>query len=175
MVQSITLRGGAIDRFAGEALLATFGGMVDLKGPCTLALEAAREMRVRLELLNTTWKARQRAQLDNSISLHVGEVVLAYLGSAWRRDFSLVGAPAATASKVGALPPEPHHPIRLTGAFFEHLPPSMKALCRPLAAAQLPGHRAPLELYGVPEGPYAPPIQPPVEAAPVRDTPVTCE
>jgi adenylate cyclase len=156
MVQSITLRGGAIDRFAGDCLVATFGGMVSVQAPCILALEAAREMRIRLALLNTTWKARGRGQLDNNISLHVGEVVLGNIGSARHRDFTLVGSPVTTALRVGALPREPGHPIILTEAFHARLPATMKALCRTLGLAQVPGSRAPLELHGVPEGPNTP-------------------
>lgn len=173
MVQSITLRGGAIDRFAGDSLLATFGGMVELKAPHALALEAAREMRIRLELINSSWQPRRRAKLDNSISLHVGEVVFGKIGSVLHRDFTLVGSPTHTASHVVGLPREPSYPILLTGAFYEGLPPSMKAQCRRLGTAQVPGHHAPLELYGVHEGPHAPPAQASEQAPPVRDTPVT--
>ncbi len=174
MVQSITLRGGTIDRFAGDSLLATFGGMVELKAPCALALEAAREMRVRLELLNSSWQLRRRGQLDNTISLHVGEVVVGSIGSARRRDFTLVGSPATTASRVVALPRENGYPILLTGTFYERLPPSMKTPCRRLGTTQLPGHRVPLDLYGVPEGPHAPPDVT-GEAPPPREAPVSRE
>ncbi|WP_224244916.1 adenylate/guanylate cyclase domain-containing protein [Hyalangium gracile] len=175
MAQAITLRGGAIDRFAGDSLLATFGGVMALESPCTLALEAAREMRFRLELLNSSWRLRGRAPLDNNIGLHVGEVVLGVMGSAQHRDVTLVGQPVSTAAQVGAIPREPGYPILLTEAFHAQLPPSQKSTCRRLGSVQVKGHSAPMELYGILEGPIVMPVRVPVDTPYARDTTVTWE
>ncbi len=151
MVGAITSRGGVIDKFIGDAVMATFGGLVPLENPSASALEAAREMRERLEALNARWRQEGRTPFDNGIGLHVGEVVLGAIGSEQRKDFTVIGDAVNTASRVESLTKQYASPLLITGALYARLPEPLKARCQPLGQAQVKGRRAALELYGVPD------------------------
>lgn len=151
MVSAIRAHGGVIDKFIGDAVMATFGGLVPLENPSVAALEAAREMRRRLKALNARWQQAGQAPFDNGIGLHVGEVVLGAIGSEQRKDFTVIGDAVNTASRVESLTKQYGHPLLITGALYGRLPASLQALCQPLGTAQVKGRRATLELYGVPE------------------------
>jgi adenylate cyclase len=151
MVSAITAHGGVIDKFIGDAVMATFGGLVPLQNPSAAALEAAQEMRRRLKALNARWQQAGKAPFDNGIGLHVGEVVLGAIGSEQRKDFTVIGDAVNTASRVESLTKQYGHPILITGALYSRLPASLRALCQSLGMAQVRGRRAALELYGVPE------------------------
>lgn len=93
-------RGGAIDKFIGDGLMATFGVPQPLDAPERNALEAAQDMLVRLSRLNGELKAQGHAPLEIGIGIHVGEVVAGYVGTRRRRDFTVIGDPVNTASQL---------------------------------------------------------------------------
>ena len=74
-------KGGDVDKFMGDAIMAIFEGQ---KGGA-LALEAALEIRRELQNLETSTK------LSVGIGVHCGEVVSGYVGSQGRADFTVIG------------------------------------------------------------------------------------
>ena len=81
MVAAITSRGGTVDKFIGDAVMAVFGGLLPLDDPAEAALDAALAMRGRLAALNVTRQQRGWATLDNGIGLHRGDVLQGTIGS----------------------------------------------------------------------------------------------
>ncbi|MDY7230059.1 adenylate/guanylate cyclase domain-containing protein [Hyalangium rubrum] len=173
MVGAITEHGGIIDKFIGDAVMATFGGLVPLENPSASALEAAQQMRQRLHALNTRWWREGRTAFDTGIGLHVGEVVLGAIGSEQRKDFTVIGDAVNTASRVESLTKQYGHPILVTSALYSRLPAALQARCRALGTAQVKGRRAALELYGLPDAHSAPEVRGGEEAPHPRDTLVT--
>lgn len=92
--------GGAIDKFIGDGLVATFGVPQPLPAPQRNALEAAQDMLVRLARLNTELVAEGLAPLEIGIGIHGGEVLAGYVGSRRQRDFTVIGDPVSTASRL---------------------------------------------------------------------------
>jgi class 3 adenylate cyclase len=154
MVGAIRRHGGVVDKFIGDAVMATFGGLVRLEEPCAAAVEAAREMRQRLGELNARWAREGHAPFENGSGLHGGEVVLGAIGSEERKDFTVIGDAVNTASRVESLTKQ-YGPILITGALYARLPGHLKALCQPLGAAHVKGRKAALELHAV----EAPPVR----------------
>ncbi len=148
---AIAEHGGVIDKFIGDAVMATFGGLVPLENPSASGLAAAREMRRRLEALNARWRREGRVPFDSGIGLHVGEVVLGAIGSQQRKDFTVIGDAVNTASRVESLTKQYGQPILVTSALHSRLPEALRGACQPLGTAQVRGRRAALELYGVPD------------------------
>jgi adenylate cyclase len=149
MVGAIHQHGGVVDKFIGDAVMATFGGLVPLENPSASAVEAAREMRRRLAGLNQQWAREGQAPFDNGIGLHLGEVVLGAIGSEERKDFTVIGDAVNTASRVESLTKQYGQPILVTGALFTRLPPDLQALGQSLGSAQVKGRKAALELFGM--------------------------
>jgi adenylate cyclase len=96
-------RGGVIDKFIGDGLMATFGVPLPLPSPERNALEAAQGILVRLVRLNAELKAEGLAPLEIGIGIQAGDVLAGYVGSRRRRDFTVIGDPVETASRLEGL------------------------------------------------------------------------
>lgn len=96
-------QGGAIDKFIGDGLMATFGVPQALETPEKNAMEAAQNMLVRITRLNTELAAQGLAPIEIGIGIHSGEVLAGYVGSRKRRDFTVIGDPVNTASRLESM------------------------------------------------------------------------
>ena len=104
-------RGGSIDKFIGDGLMATFGVPQPLPAPERNALEAAQDMLVRLVRLNEALKAEGLEPLEIGIGIHTGEVLAGYVGSRKRRDFTVIGDPVNTASRLEGMSKTLGYPV----------------------------------------------------------------
>jgi adenylate cyclase len=104
-------RGGSIDKFIGDGLMATFGVPQPLPAPERNALEAAQDMLVRLVRLNAELKAEGQEPLEIGIGIHAGDVLAGYVGSRKRRDFTLIGDPVNTASRLEGMSKTLGYPV----------------------------------------------------------------
>ncbi|MHB8872864.1 MAG: adenylate/guanylate cyclase domain-containing protein [Myxococcaceae bacterium] len=141
MVAAITRNGGVVDKFIGDAVMGVFGGLRELDNPAASAFAAAREMREALAALNQERIARGLPALHNGVGLHFGEVVQGPLGSARRRDFTVIGDAVNTASRIEGLCKQFGQPLVLSEATHRRLPPAMQAACSSLGEVQVKGRR----------------------------------
>lgn len=111
MSAAIHGHGGAIDKFIGDGLMATFGVPQPLEAPERNALEAAQDMLVRLHRLNGELQAQGHAPLEIGIGIHVGEVLAGYVGTRRRRDFTVIGDPVNTASRLESMSKTLGYPV----------------------------------------------------------------
>jgi class 3 adenylate cyclase len=148
MVGAIHAHGGVVDKFIGDAVMATFGGLVDLPNACEAGVRAALEMRRRLRAHNVSVGG---VPWDNGIGLHIGEVVLGSIGSADRKDYTVIGDCVNTASRVEAMTKDHAQAILVTGELHAGLPRELQAACVSVGEVAVRGRKAPLVLYGVPD------------------------
>ncbi len=99
MVQAIHSEGGVVDKFMGDAIMAVFG-LAEEKRPEQSALNCAKKMRQRLEVLNQGFKAQELPQLSHGIGIHSGEVIAGYLGSQERLEFTVIGSSVNIAARI---------------------------------------------------------------------------
>jgi adenylate cyclase len=149
MVTAITKHGGVVDKFVGDAIMAVFGGVIDLPSPAAAALDAAAEMRRRLEELNGGWERRGVPPFAVGIGIHHGEVVQGTIGSAERKEFTVIGDVVNTAARLETLTKEKGLPIVVSRAVVELLPAPRRAACEPLGAVKLKGKQREVEVFGV--------------------------
>lgn len=108
---AIHSRGGAIDKYIGDGLMATFGMPQPLPAPERNALEAAQDLLTRIERVNVTLAAEGLAPLQIGVGIHSGEVLAGYVGSRKRRDFTVIGDPVNTASRLEGMTKEVGYPV----------------------------------------------------------------
>ncbi|MEW5854185.1 MAG: adenylate/guanylate cyclase domain-containing protein [Myxococcota bacterium] len=149
MVGAIQRHGGIIDKFIGDAVMAVFGGVLELENPSENALRAAREMRAVLRTLNARWAAAGMPQLDNGIGLHRGEVLQGTVGSADRKEFTVIGDAVNTASRLESATKDFQQSILISQALHDALTSSSQAHCRHLGQARLKGKAQEVTVYGV--------------------------
>jgi len=147
MVGAITSRGGVVDKFIGDAVMATFGGVLAIADPAGAALDAAREMRRRLAALNERWQREGARPIDNGIGLHAGEVLQGTIGSAERKEFTVIGDPVNTAARIESLTREQDHPVLVSAAFVDELPAERRAECALLGNFKLKGKEKTVDIF----------------------------
>jgi adenylate cyclase len=138
-VPVINARGGHVDKFTGDGLLAVFGAPCELEAHADAALGAALEIdRLARELL--------AEELEIGIGLHSGEVVAGNVGGGGRLDFTVIGDPVNTAARIESATRTTGDRILISAATNERL----LALEVPIAerpAVWLKGRSSPLALY----------------------------
>jgi adenylate cyclase len=108
---AIQNNGGAVDKYVGDGLMATFGLPQPLPSPQRNALEAAQDLLLRVDRLNAELAAEGIEALKIGIGIHSGEVLAGYVGSGQRREFSVIGDAVGIASRLESMTKEYPHPV----------------------------------------------------------------
>jgi adenylate cyclase len=156
MATAIESEGGVIDKFIGDAVMAVFGGVLDLANPCECAINAARKMSGILELLNAERAARGLAPLANGIGVHYGPALIGAIGSAERKDFTAIGDSVNIASRLEGLCKTYDAPVILSAEVAERLGAENRLRLRPLGETQVKGRSAPVRVFALVEPSVAP-------------------
>ena len=149
MVRAVEKEGGVVDKFIGDAVMATFGGVVPLASPASAAVRAAKAMRAGLVDLNAAWAKEGVPAFDNGIGVHFGEVIEGPLGAMNRREYTVIGDVVNTASRVEGLTKEKERPILVTQAVKDALPPEEQGALEDVGEAHAKGKSETLRLFAV--------------------------
>ncbi|GAC1332337.1 MAG: hypothetical protein NVSMB17_11320 [Candidatus Dormibacteria bacterium] len=91
MNECVTVEGGTIMQFVGDAVMAVFGAPVALEAHADHAVAAARRMHASQAKLNREWEARGLPPFGLGMGVSTGVVAAAILGSEERLEYSMVG------------------------------------------------------------------------------------
>ena len=149
MVDAIHRQGGTVDKFIGDAIMAVFGGLVEIANPAEAALKAAMEMRESLEALNAGWVEEGLVPMHAGIGLHLGEVLMGTIGSEHRKDFTVIGDAVNTAARIESQTREHPESILYSGAVHVALTPELRNHGRYIGELTLKGKSRPVAVYGV--------------------------
>jgi len=105
MVDLVFAHQGSLDKFIGDAVMATWGGIVDARPAtnATNAVRAALEMRKALISLNSNWKQRGILEWQIGIGINHGESITGNIGADGkfvRFDLTVVGDAVNLASRL---------------------------------------------------------------------------
>jgi adenylate cyclase len=103
MEDEVFRHGGCLEKFIGDALLATFGVPDVGRRDATDALACARGMLAALEAWNAERRVAGQPPLRMGLGLHYGPVVLGDIGSERSMAFATVGDTTNVASRLQAL------------------------------------------------------------------------
>ncbi len=108
---AIQTSGGAVDKYVGDGLMATFGLPQPLAAPQRNALEAAQDLLLRVDRLNAELAAEGIEPIRIGIGIHNGEVLAGYVGSTQRREFSVIGDAVGIAGRLESMTKQYDHPV----------------------------------------------------------------
>ncbi|HEY8806853.1 MAG TPA: adenylate/guanylate cyclase domain-containing protein [Candidatus Limnocylindria bacterium] len=103
MARAVMDRGGIIDKFTGDGLMAIFGAMSDTPAGARAAAGAALDIRTAIGVLNAQRATSGVPVLKYGVGLHVGEVVLGAIGLPERSDYTAIGDTVNTAARMESL------------------------------------------------------------------------
>jgi adenylate cyclase len=146
LVEIIFAHGGTLDKFIGDAILATWGGLEDTRpgDMAAAAVKAAVEMCEGLEELNAKWTEEGREPFEAGIGVHIGEAVIGEVGSRQRSDFTAIGDAVNLASRIEGMTKMMQVPILVSGEIAA-LQPGNRGLC-PLGRFRVKGRSEPVEI-----------------------------
>jgi adenylate cyclase len=116
MDEAIKQYHGLVLHYIGDAIFAVFGAPLFRENHPALALQAAREMRRRLQAVNRTLEKAGYPRLSHGIGIDTGQVLAANIGSPDRLSYTLVGDTVNVASRLQELNKEFNTEIILSGA-----------------------------------------------------------
>ena len=99
LIPVIFAHDGTVDKYVGDAILAVFGSPEPDPKHLEKGVRAALEMQAAMRTLNTGRRTRGHVTCDIGIGVNCGEVVHGFIGSAERKEFSVVGDAVNLASR----------------------------------------------------------------------------
>jgi adenylate cyclase len=148
MVTAVHQSGGVVDKFIGDAVMATFGALNPLDNPAISAVRAAEAMRKGLAELNADWASHGLEPFENGVGLHFGEVVVGPIGSEARKDFTVIGDAVNTASRIEGLCKEKGAHVIVSDAVYQQLGEAERARFKPLGSSTVKGRQESMVLWG---------------------------
>jgi len=102
MVEVIFAHGGTVDKFIGDAIMATWGGLDDsnIAKQNEASVGAAKGMLTALAELNAQWKKDGKEPFRIGAGIHHGEAIVGEIGSDQRTDFTVIGDAVNLASRI---------------------------------------------------------------------------
>lgn len=100
MVNCITLEGGMLDKFIGDALMAEFGIPVPHEDDPDRAVRAAIAMIHALDTLNDLRISRGQKPINMGVGLNTATIVSGNIGSPKRMDYTVIGDGVNLASRL---------------------------------------------------------------------------
>jgi len=153
MEDEVFRHGGCLEKFIGDALLATFGVPDVGTRDATDALACARGMLAALGEWNRERQAEGLMPLRMGVGLHYGQVVLGDIGSRRSMAFATVGDTINVASRLQALTRELDASVVASGALVaaiqrEGADVGLLEGLKPRGPHTLRGRDTPLDLWG---------------------------
>lgn len=104
-VPAICNRGGMVNKFTGDGILAVFGAPLSngIKEDAQAAVEAARAIQVGLVDLNEQMRAEGKPEMKLRIGLHSGDVLAGSMGSSERLEYAVIGDTVNCASRLESI------------------------------------------------------------------------
>jgi adenylate cyclase len=148
MVEIVFRYEGTLDKFIGDEMMVLFGSPVAHRDDPVRAVRAALEMQEALAAINERHAARSLPPFEIGIGINTGEVVAGYIGSSQALEYTVIGDPVNTGSRLCSLARPGQTLIsegtveKLGGAFtFNELPPEqVKGKAQPIRVFELLGH-----------------------------------
>jgi len=100
MTDIIFAHGGTLDKYLGDGLMALFGAPTATPDDASNALNAAVAMQRRLLGINRELRDEGFQEIGVGMGLHTGEVVVGYIGSDRRSEYTAIGDAVNTSSRL---------------------------------------------------------------------------
>jgi adenylate cyclase len=151
MVDCVFENNGTLDKFIGDALMASWGSLHSRGGraDAVAAVRAALAMKERLRSLNKVWQQRGWPDLRVGMAINYGDVVVGNIGSPQRMEFTLIGDAVNVSWKLQELTKTKPADLIVTESVASLIGEHFEV--RSLGLATVGGSHQPCEIFSVGE------------------------
>jgi adenylate cyclase len=100
MTDIIFAHGGTLDKYLGDGLMALFGAPTTTPDDASNALNAAVAMQRRMLGINRELRDEGFPEIGVGMGMHTGEVIVGYVGSERRSEYTAIGDTVNTSSRL---------------------------------------------------------------------------
>jgi adenylate cyclase len=145
MIEHVIENGGIINKFLGDGFMAIFGAPVGTEQDCANAVAASRAI---LATVEREVSAGRLPPTRIGIALHSGPAITGHVGSARRREYTVIGDVVNVAARIETLNKEFGSQLLISGAVLQALvePPEGMTALGPVAVR---GRGDPIDIYRV--------------------------
>jgi adenylate cyclase len=151
-VPAITRRGGMVNKFTGDGLLAVFGAPLS-DGPsadAVAAIEAALAIQEAVAELNRQLTAEQAPSMRLRMGLHSGEALAGSMGSSERLEYAVIGDAVNCASRLESLEKDRQDTlcrVLVSSVTRDLLPADLVLVWRAWGSMTVKGRQEPLQIW----------------------------
>ncbi|TGL25435.1 HAMP domain-containing protein [Leptospira levettii] len=121
MVKCVQETGGTVDKFIGDAIMATWGALRDHKDHAIASVEAALRMRDKLIEFNQNRGSAKKPIIKIGCGINTGYVIAGQIGSSDKMEYTVIGDSVNLASRVESFNKETHTDILITESTYHEV------------------------------------------------------
>lgn len=145
MVELIMDRGGVIDKYIGDAIMAFFGAPVAGENDARASVEAGIAMIEALEEFNAEQQRRELPEFRIGVGINYGEVTVGNIGTDRKMDYTVIGDMVNVASRLEGLTKPYDQPLIISEYVTAELDDSIPT--RIVDSVAVKGRAAGLRIY----------------------------
>jgi len=145
MVDIIDARGGILDKYIGDAIMALFGVPFTGESDEANAVRAANEMMLALQRLNARRERAGHQALDHGIGINTGEAIAGNIGSPKRMDYTVIGDSVNLTARIESTTKNYGTPVLVSDQTLACL--DSKEMFREVDRIRVKGKSEPVTLY----------------------------
>jgi adenylate cyclase len=150
MVDVIVSRGGMVNKFGGDSLLAVFGTPLNpARDHALLAVRAALSMRDALSRFNKIQRGRGGSELQIGIGIASGPVVAGNIGGVDRIEYTVIGDTVNLASRLQSITKDVGRDILISDAARMLISNQVNVLFDELPSLSVRGKKEPVKMYAI--------------------------
>jgi adenylate cyclase len=119
MVNIILEKGGTIDKYIGDAIMAFFGAPVRRKEDALNSVLAGIEMLDAVERFNAKQQEQGRPPFRTGVGINYGVVTVGNIGTDKKMDYTIIGDMVNLASRMEGLTKKYHQPLLISESLFQ--------------------------------------------------------
>jgi len=138
-------RDGLVDKYIGDAVMATFGTTKRNEDDALRSVQVAFEMLEALEQFNAWQTTKERPVFQIGIGIHYGVVSVGNIGSEKKMEYTVIGDGVNLASRLEGLTKKYHEPIVISASVQRKV--SAQVPCRLLDTVAVKGRKEGTGIY----------------------------
>ena len=146
-VTAIRSRGGMVDKFIGDGVMALFGVPLEQENAAQRAVEASLDILEGVEDLNRKFEAAGSERIRVGIGIHQGDAVVGNIGSPDRMEYTAIGDTVNTADRIESLTRKLGANILISEELLRDLPEAFDIVSR--GSENVKGRIQPVQVHEV--------------------------